>query len=411
VSTAMIQDAEAVVVGAGALGASVAYHLARLGKRPIALVDKYELASQSSPRAAGLTSQVRATEFMSRLAMRSVRAIERFAAETGEPMIYHQTGSLKIARTPDDEAQLRRDVERGRRLGIDIEHISLSEARGLLPYLETAGIRAISYTGSDLYLEPAQLPLGYARAAERLGTSLLPNTAVTCIGTQAGAVEQVVTDRGVIRTPILVDTAGAWTRMVGHMAGVDIPVVPTRHQLLITEPIPGVAASQPIARIIDANVYIRPDNGGLMLGGYETNPVQYDMGDVPPNFQIKDLVLDLTVLKRLAESVAPQFPAFRHLAVREHRGGLPTMTGDGRHVIGPVPGVKGLFVASGCCVGGLSTSPALGEGLAELIVSGQPPEDLKPLAPDRFGPEYRSDEWLRAESRMRYSRHYYYPSR
>jgi len=405
----MIQDAAAVIVGAGALGASVAFHLAKAGQPRIALIDKHDLASQTSPRAAGLTAQVRTTDIMTRLAMMAVKKIERFEAETGEPLVYHQSGSMKIARTPEHRAQLEREVARGRRLGLEIDLISVADARRFTPFLDGAGVQGITRTPSDLYLEPVQIPLGYARAAGRLGAALISNTAVTGIVTKNGAVQGVMTAQGLIRTPVVVDAAGAWTRLVAHMADGRVPVVPTRHQLLITGPIAGVAPTQPIVRVIDSNVYIRPEKGGLMLGGYEPDPVQVDAAALPAGFQIKDLTLDLAVLRRLADTVVTQFPVLRALKVREHRGGLPTMTVDGRHIVGPVPGIRGFFVASGCCVGGLSISPAVGEVLAEWILTGKPPMDLTLLAPDRFGPEYRLEEKLRAECRWQYAHQYSAP--
>jgi glycine/D-amino acid oxidase-like deaminating enzyme len=405
----VIRDAEAVVVGAGALGASIAFHLAKAGRRPIALIDKHELASQTSPRAAGLTAQVRTTDLMTRLAMMAVRKIERFEADTGEPLVYHQSGSMKIARTPEHRERLEREVARGRRLGLGIDLVSPAEARRLMPFLDPAGAQGITYTPSDLYLEPVQIPLGYARAAGRLGATMMPNTAVTGIITKDGGVTGVITDQGEIRTPVVVDAAGAWTRLVAQMADGRIPVVPTRHQLLITEPIDGVSTTQPIVRVIDSNVYIRPEKGGLMLGGYEPDPVQYDTAALPARFQMKDLALDLGVLRRLAGTVVAQFPILREFKVREHRGGLPTMTADGRHIVGPVPGIRGFFVASGCCVGGLSISPAVGEVLAAWILTGTPPMDLSLLAPERFGTEYHLEEKLRAECRWQYAHQYSAP--
>src|SRR5580693_8547638 len=140
--------------------------------------------------------------------------------------------------------------------------------------------------------------------------------------------------------PHRVDAGGAWLRVVAAQGGSTVKVVPTRHQLMVTAPLPKVRPYQPITRIIDANVYVRPEKGGLMLGGYEPDPVQYDMRDLPADFQITDLKLDLSVLRRLAESVAAQFPIFRDVEVREYRGGLPTMTADGEHILGPAPGLR-----------------------------------------------------------------------
>jgi glycine/D-amino acid oxidase-like deaminating enzyme len=408
----MTQDAvpervDAVVIGAGALGASTAFHLVKAGLS-VALVDKAEFASQTSPRAAGLSGQLRSSEAMTRIAARSVKKIETFQADTGEELVFFQPGSLKIARRPEHEAQLYEEVARGQHLGLDVALISLEEARQLMPYLVTKGVLAVMHMRTDVYLEPVQIPAGYARACGRLGGALLANTMVREIVTEGGAVSGVHTNRGEIRAPVVVDAAGAWLRVVAALGGSGIKLVPTRHQLMITVPLPEVRPNQPITRIIDANVYVRPDKGGLMLGGYEPDPLQYDMRSMPMDFQIKDLELDLSVLQRLAENVAEQFPIFRNVALQEHRGGLPTMTADGEHVLGPAPGISGLYIIGGCCVGGLSTAPALGELLAEWIVQGHPSMDLSFMAPDRLATGLPETE-LRERCKLQYAHHYWSP--
>ncbi len=406
--TKMPKQADAIVIGSGGLGASTAYHLAKAGMA-VALIDKAELASQTSPRAAGLSGMLRSDEAMTRIAAKSVQMIEGFAAETGEPMVYYQPGALKIARRPEHEAQLHQEVERGRGLGLDVAMIPLQEAQRLMPYLETNGVRAVMHMRSDVYLEPVQIPHGYARASGKLGASLLPNTRVEEVLTAGGAVAGVRTARGEIRAPVVVDAAGAWLRLVASFGGSTVKLVPTRHQLMITVPLPKVHPNQPITRVIDANVYIRPAKGGLMLGGYEPDPVQYDMHDLPPDFRIEDLALDLSVLRRLAESVAAQFPIFRDIELQEHRGGLPTMTADGAHVLGAAPGVDGLFVIGGCCVGGLSTAPALGWLLAELITTGKTSLDVSGMAPDRLATGLPDAELDRL-CRLQYAHHYWSPA-
>jgi len=183
--------------------------------------------------------------------------------------------------------------------------------------------------------------------------------------------------------------------------------IPTRHQLIITCPIPGVEPYQPIARVIDCNVYIRPAEGGLMLGGYESNPLQFDMANLPAGFDINDLPLDVSVIHRLAGLVLDQFPIFRNITVKEHRGGLPTMTADGEHIVGPLPELRGFYVASGCCVGGLSIAPIIGEILAEWILSGKPPIDLSPLSPSRSTVQTTAEDALREDCRRQYACHYW----
>jgi len=407
-ATALPDRVDAIVIGSGGLGASTAFHLARAGLS-VALLDKADLASQTSPRAAGLSGTLRSDDAMTRIAALSVQMIERFEADTGEKLIFFQPGSLKIARRPEHEAQLHNEVARGQNLGLDVALITPDEAQRLMPYLCTDGVRAVMHMRTDIYLEPVQIPALYARAAGRLGATLLPNTRVEEILTQAGATAGVRTDRGEIRSPVVVDAAGGWLRLVAAMGGSSVKLVPTRHQLMITVPLPKVRPEQPITRIIDANVYVRPDKGGLMLGGYEPDPVQYDMRDLPPDFEIADLQLDVSVLRRLAESVAVQFPIFKDVELQEYRGGLPTMTADGEHVVGAAPGLAGLFVIGGCCVGGLSTAPALGRLLSELITTGQPSLDILSMAPERHATTAVSEETLREQCRLQYAHHYWSP--
>jgi glycine/D-amino acid oxidase-like deaminating enzyme len=177
---------------------------------------------------------------------------------------------------------------------------------------------------------------------------------------------------------------------------------------LITEPIPGVGPEFPIARVIDANVYVRHERGGLMLGGYEPDPVQVDVSALPPSFDIAELPLDIEVLWRLARSVSEQFPIFQDPTIRvaEHRGGLPTLTVDDRYLVGPLPGVAGAWVMSGCCVGGLSVSPALGEAIAEWILDGAPALDLSEISTARFAGNDLDETELRERCRRAYATHY-----
>jgi 4-methylaminobutanoate oxidase (formaldehyde-forming) len=402
----VITSASVVVIGSGAFGASLAYHLAATGERDVALLDRFAIASQTSPRAAGLTQQIRPTAGMTRLAMLAVEKIGRFAEETGEPMTYHRSGSVKMARTERDARQIRAELAAGQERGLEMRPLSADDLALLTPFARPDGVTAMWFTPSDLYLEPVQIPRGYANAAARIGVTVLPDTAVTGIRRNGDAVAGVTTNRGEISAAIVVDAAGAWAREVAAEAGIRVPIVPVRHQLMITEPIDGVAAEQPICRVIDANVYLRPEKGGLMLGGYETDPQPHDARRYLAEFQIKDLPLDLSVLRRLADAVRDQFPVFQGTAVREHRGGLPTMTADGTPIVGPVPGLRGFFAATGCCVGGLSISPAIGQSLAELILTGAPSLPLDELSITRFGPELADDEILRTASVATYAHQY-----
>jgi glycine/D-amino acid oxidase-like deaminating enzyme len=402
----MISTAEAVVIGAGAFGASLAYHLAQQGLRDVVLLDRFGVGSQTSPRAAGLTQQIRREEETTRLAKLSVEKFVDFTNETDIPLEFHQSGSIKMARDADGVAQVDWEIRTGQQLGLDIRPLDADELAERAPWARAEGVLAMWITPSDLYLEPRQVPQVYTAAARAKGVTVLSETPVTDLTREPGGrVTGVTTSKGAISAPIVVDAAGAWTRQVSEEAGIRVPVVPMRHQLFISEPLPGIRDEQSICRVIDANVYVRPCWGGLMLGGYETNPLPFEMRDAAPTFQIADMPLDVDVLRGLADLVRDQFPVLHDVPLQLYRGGLPTMTADGRHIVGPVPGAEGFYALTGCVVGGLSIAPGLGENLAQLILTGRSDIPLDLFAVSRFAGDFSDDE-LVAACVNAYAHHY-----
>src|SRR5262245_16859325 len=402
----MIEHADVIVIGSGGLGSATAFYLVKRGARNVALVDKYDIGSQTSPRAAGMVSCVRKSELMIELIKLAAERIKRFTQETGQPLDWVRSGSLKVSRRPQDVAVIDEDIVRGRRLGLDVERISSEEAHRLNPFLEPEGVAAVMRVGDDMYFDPSQVAVGFARAAQAGGATLLPHTTVTRVRIEKGEVTGIETNRGTIRGTIVVDAAGAWTRQVAEGSGLRVPLVPTAQQLFVTHPLPGVRADLPMVRIMDAAVYVRPCDGGLLWGVYEEDPRFFEMDSLGERFQIKDMPLDASVLWRYADDVKRQLPVLLKANVREHRGGIPTMTADGQHIVGPAPAARGFFFASGCNVAGLSISPALGDALAAWILEGAPPMDLAPMAATRFATGPWSEEQLRQQARWQY-RHFY----
>jgi 4-methylaminobutanoate oxidase (formaldehyde-forming) len=349
-------------------------------------------------------SHARTTDLMVELVKLAAANLERFTADTGQPLDWTRSGSLKVARRPQDVPVIADDVERGARHGLDVDEVTADEAHRLNPFLQPDGVLAVLRVGDDVYFDPAQVAIGFVRGAETRGATTLPRTTVTRVEIDAGRVVAVETDRGTIRTPVVVDAAGAWTRQVAETSGIRIPLVPTRHQLFVTEPVDGVRADLPIVRVMDAAVYVRPCEGGLLWGGYEEAPRMFDAAELGPAFTIDGTPLDADVLRGLADEVRDQLPVLGRARVREHRGGLPTMTADGQHIVGPAPGAEGFFVAGGCNVAGLSASPAIGDALAAWIVDGAPPLDLAELSLARFADG--SEERLRRDAAWQY-RHFY----
>ena len=396
----MALTTDAVVIGSGALGGSAAYHLSRAGYRTV-LVERHAIASQTSPRAAGLSAVLRPDALMTRLAVRGVELLLRFEDETGSAIGLHRSGSLKIARSDQLAEQLRQEMRRAAQFGVAARLIGTHEAAALMPLLHAGHATAIAYYPDDVYLDPARFTRATAEAARRFGCVLMPDTSVEEIVLDGPRVSGVRTSRGVIAAPLVIDAAGAWAR--GLARTTVLPMVAVRHQLLVTRPLPEVAPGQPITRVLDANVYVRPCDGGLMLGGYESEPLLLD--EVPAD--VAEMPLDLGVLRALAGRVSTEFPVFADLDGAALRGGMPTMTLDDQHLIGPVPGVDGLYVLGGCNVGGLSTALAFAEALCGIIADPASAETLAPLLPARFAGRDIAERDLRDAARLHYAQHYW----
>jgi glycine/D-amino acid oxidase-like deaminating enzyme len=249
------------------------------------------------------------------------------------------------------------------------------------------------------------MPLAYRQAGERLGMHVIGHTPATAIVVRNGEVAGVDTPSGRIETSIVVDTAGAWARKVGRMALVDVPIQPVRHQLRITAPISGVSANQPVVRLIDAPAYVRPARGGLMFGGFESDPLPVDP-DATPGFSMDQLPLDQSLNDQFAESLKADIDALDGATIQEERGGVFTMTADGLLMVGPSSQVHGFWMATGCNGTGFSLSSGVGYYLAEWITTGSPSIDLSPLDPNRFHGQDLSDQELRDAAVWQYANYY-----
>jgi 4-methylaminobutanoate oxidase (formaldehyde-forming) len=277
-----------------------------------------------------------------------------------------------------------------------------------LSYYLTSGEEFALWCPEDAYIEePASLVQAYLDACRLHGGVLLENEPVVGITRTYGRVTGVETAGRSIAAPVVVDAAGGWVRQVAELAGARVSLAPVRHQLLITVPTPDVDPADPITRVVDAAVYLRPARGGLMVGGFEADPLPVDPRAEPASFSTDDVPLDLGVLRAMGAQVAAEVPVAESAPVAELRGGLFTMSADGRFVVGPVPDLPGLWVASGCNGSGFSSSPALGEALADWIISGDAPPGVEALAPGRFDP-LLADDALVTRGLWQYA-HYYDP--
>ncbi len=396
-----------VVVGAGALGLSVALHCAMAG-RSVAVVDRGTAGSQASGRAAGLFKSVQADELRTRLARRSIARAVGFAGWAGVTLEVARSESFLIARTARHREYLLRELAQSRGWGADVREAAPGLVAERVSYYRAAGEEFALWCPEDIYIaEPGSLIEAYLAAFRLHGGMVAENEPVTGIPVAGGRVAGVQTAGRLITASVVVDAAGGWVRQVAELAGATVPLAPVRHQLLITAPRPEIDPADPIVRVVDAAVYLRPSRGGLMFGGFEADPLPLDPRQQPASFTTDDVPLDVAVLRAMADQVRAEAPAAGSAPVAEHRGGLFTMSPDGRFVAGPVPQLPGLWVASGCNGSGFSSSPALGEALGTWITTGTPPPGFAALAPARFGP--LPDDTLLTHGLWQYA-HYYDPA-
>ncbi len=400
------REASAVVVGGGIWGCSIAYHLARAGLRDVVVLERKELACGNTPQAAGLVGQLRSSELMVRSIRRVVDRLAGWAGEHGEESGFRQVGSLKVALTEGRVRELETHVAQARSWGLEVELISPAAARTRVPFLDTRGVRAAAWIPGDGYVEPYTLAMAIARAARRLGVAFETERPVTAIRVDRGAVRGVDTPSGPVESPRVVVAAGPWVERVADAVGLAVDTVPLRHQHWTTAPMAAVPADLPVVRVPDASVYIRPEVGGLMLGGFEARPKAFSMADLPPTFEIEHTEKDLGVLEELAGGLTRAFPALDGAPVLKGCAGLPTFTPDGNYLLGPVPTVRGLWVAAGCNAIGIAGSLLVGEWLSEMVMEGRTAADTRSQALDRFGPRYAERRRLREACESIYGNFY-----
>ena len=401
-------EANVVVIGGGVLGTSAAFHLSEAGHDKVVLLDRGPIASGTTPFAAGqtgyLTSDTSGFEFN----LYCIEFFENFEERTGYPIDFHQNGSLRIALTqqylPDLEARLGTAQEVGHDA---VKMITPERAKELVPGLELPEVAGILLIPRDGFVEPKSVAVAYAAGARDRGVAIHTRTEVTGLDVANGKVKGVRTSQGDIRTEWVVLAAGAWTRQFAQQLGLDVKAVPVRHQAFVTAPMAEVSESQPIVRFTEPQIYIRPYDGGLLVGGYGYRPLSFDMNEFQHDFEIPALEADSIYFDQLLEATSPFFPMLHQAVIIQERRGLPTITPDGRFLVSDLDQMQGLILASGCMVGGVNHSPGVGRVVADFVsgnTAWPPAADLKA---DRFNVEFDNEIRLRSRCEELYANHYH----
>jgi glycine cleavage system aminomethyltransferase T/glycine/D-amino acid oxidase-like deaminating enzyme len=398
----MKTQAQIVVIGGGIFGAQVAYHLAKYDRNDVVIVEKGEIASGESSHAAGLVTQFATSQAMLKFRMYSVELY----SELG---LFDHVGSLRIASSPEQLKELERSVSRAKALGLDCEVISPEECLKHMPQISKENLFGGVYLPRDGQLDPYITTTSMVNFAKELGAEVYTNTRVTGIKMSAkGEVEAVLTDRGEIRCEIIINAAGMWAPRVAAMAGLNIPTTPVDHQHIALRAVPGheFDPRTPCLRDPDNLVYMRQEQGGLVIGGYEPEPVARWIDGAPWEHGSRSFPGDFDQFEMLLEGAIRRLPFLDEAGIITlvcHPGAY---TPDCQPLLGPMPGARGFWMLAGMSLNGYGGAGGMGKLLAEWIIDGEAPMDIYGYRATRFG-EYYSDPVYAAECTRESVKYYY----
>lgn len=376
--------ADVVIVGGGCMGASVAYHLAKLGVTDVVLLEREEtLGTGATGRNAGGVRLQFSHEANVRLSLESIALLERFEEEVGTPIDLFQDGYLFLLSSPRNVGRFRENVEMQRSLGVDVHWLTPEEAGARAPGVDVEGVLAATFCARDGIADPNGVTLGFAGAARRAGARIRQGVTVTGVRTRGGRVAGVETSAGLIETGVVVNAAGPWAKQIGEMAGVHIPIEPLRRHIFVAEPPSpdgwsrdGVRTA-PESRIMvidfETTFYFHREGAGILFG----------MGDPDEPFGF-DSEVDWDVLEKVAPVAARRLPVLNDAPIAHAWAGLYEMTPDAMPVLGPVSGLDGFHVIGGFSGHGFQHAPAAGRIVADLVAGRDPGMDLSPFAFERL---------------------------
>ena len=409
------EAARCVIIGGGVGGASIAYHLAKLGFEDVVLVDRAELTSGSTFHSAGLVGQLRGSVTLTKMMMHSVDVYRGLAEESELDPGWVECGGIRLASSEERMEELRRQAGWAKTFGLPLELISAEEAKEKFPLMVTDGVLGAAWLPTDGYIDPAQLTYALVDVARREGDlQVFQNTRVTGIDVTDGRVRAVETENGRIEAEVVVNAGGMFGAEIGRLAGVRVPLIPMSHQYLVTQPFREHAADErlPTLRDPDLLIYFREDGGGLVMGGYERDSAPAFLPDgptgldaIPPDFNGRLLEDEWDRFEEITENSKRRVPAMDDIKVTRLINGPEAFTPDNEFCLGESE-VRGFFVAAGFCAHGLAGAGGIGMVMAEWIAEGEPSLDLWEMDVRRFGAQYRSPAYTHARIRETYETYY-----
>jgi glycine cleavage system T protein len=394
--------ARVVIIGGGIVGANIAYHLAKLGWTDLVLCEKGEIASGESTHAAGLVTQFATSQTLMQFRKYSIELYSSLG-------LFDHVGSLRVASSQDQLKELRRSVSRAKAIGMEVEIISPEEALRIMPQLSPENLYGAIYLPRDGQLDPYTTTTTMVRLSKEMGVEVNTGTRVTGIELSSkGEIKRVLTERGEIRTEMVVNAAGMWAPRVAAMTGLHMPTTPVDHQHIALKAVRDheFLPTAPCLRDPDNLVYMRQEAGGLVIGGYEPDPFARWIDGVPWEHGGTTLPADYGRFEMLLEGAIRRIPFLEKAGIITlvcHPGAY---TPDSQPMLGPMAGARGMWIAAGMSLNGYGGAGGIGKLMAEWIVEGEPSQDVYAYRATRFGNYYANPEY--AAERTREGVKYYY---
>jgi glycine cleavage system aminomethyltransferase T/glycine/D-amino acid oxidase-like deaminating enzyme len=366
-----------VIIGGGAIGLSVAYHLAKRGVQGITLYERNRLTSGTSWHAAGIVGPLRASLNMTRIAMYAGTLFPQLEKETGLSTGYRQTSGYWLARADDRMDELHRIAAIGQHVGLDAQVISAAKVASSLSYIDPTGVVGGLRVDQDASVNPVDLCMAYAKSARAMGVSLVEGVGVLSILTNGSAIEGVrLTSGADVFADKVVICAGAWSRVLAQTAGLALPLQAVEHMYIVTEPMSGLPDPIPVLRDLDRGFYVKGDVGRLVIGGFEPQAKCWDAHGPEGDRAFLELPEDWDQFEPFMTGALDLIPALGDAGVQRFMNGPESFTSDSRPLVGAASEVEGLFVAAGMNSVGIMSSAGIGRALADRIVDGPQGQDL-----------------------------------
>jgi glycine cleavage system T protein len=396
-----------VIVGAGIAGASIAYHLARLGVRDVAVLEQGALVSGTTSHAPGLVGQLRSSVSLTRMLMYSV-SLYRSLKVDGAPGFF-EVGSLRLASSKERMMELHRQASFAKGVDLEAHLIGPSEAQRMFPLMAMDGVEGALYLPNDGSASAPVLAQALISEAKALGVPFFPETRVHSVEMAGGRVRAVVTSAGRIETEVLVVASGIWSPRLARMVGVSLPLLPMQHQYAATAEIPALSSMRvtlPNLRDPDRLVYLRQKGDTIVMGGYERDPAPFAVDAIPdaPNPTVHPF--DPARFEPLHKALISRVPLLASAPLEKTVNGLESFTPDGEFLLGPSAEAKGVWFACGFCAHGIAGAGGVGKLMAEWIASGEPSLDLWHMDLRRIGGHGRGKRYVEARVNEIYSKYY-----